>query len=135
MSKRELPKSYVAIYWKIWGGFVAALIALRIVLAAFALKQGGPFILVLYFTLFGVPMLVLSLVEIGRTQSYMWRHHKYRLGFSNLAISMFIHSSQEFNDPGVPILRENLRQVRRLIWTGVAMMMALSILNFTLFGS
>jgi hypothetical protein len=108
------PGSYVRIYWIVWTIIVLTLLVSKLVTSLWfppisqRLQVGIP---LLYFVLVIPCLLMIGLVEQLRLSDYIRRTHHQRPPLSNVGMLAFVTSDENYGDPIVDILKENLRKV------------------------
>jgi hypothetical protein len=112
-STAQNPKSYVRLYWIIWGTIILILITGRMITAiwfpviAERLRSSMPLI---YFIVIMPYVLILSVLEQFRVSDYVKRQHNKHLPLSNIGFFGFVTSDENFGDPVVNILKSNYKR-------------------------
>jgi hypothetical protein len=127
-STAQNPKSYVRLYWIIWGTIILILITGRMITAiwfpaiAERLRSSMPLI---YFIVIMPYVLILSVLEQFRVTDYVKRQHNKHLPLSNIGFFGFVTSNENFGDPVVDILKSNYK---RFMLFSIVVIVALPVL-------
>lgn len=112
-STIQKPKSYVRLYWIIWGTIILILITGRMITTIWfpaiveRLRSSMPLI---YFIVIMPYVLILSALEQFRVNDYVKRRHNKHLPLSNIGFFGFVTSDENFGDPVVDILKSNYKR-------------------------
>jgi len=127
MHIQENPRSFIALYWKIWIGVVIFFLVVRFTTL---FENDMSFILFsFYFVPMAVGIMIINLIEGRRLMGYLEKHHKEKwkeltyfpgLGPGNVNSFRslpFLYSKEDLEDPLVKELKLNYRKVIKFMLT------------------
>lgn len=124
-------KSNTKFYWRIWLGLIIVLLVLRFSVFLNTDQETRAYLIGGYIFIVWLSMIVINLVESCEFLHYMKNHHyeewkKLSIGghgffYTKKNIKTFLSSEDNFDDPNVPLLKNNMKQIYKLMmsifWT------------------